>query len=57
MQIALRVRRFRCYNAVCTRRTFGERLPGLVAAHARRTRRLAAAQGAVAVALGGEAGA
>lgn len=57
VRISLRVRRFRCRNAACARRTFGERLPGLLAAHARRTRRLAAAQGAVAVALGGEAGA
>ena len=57
VQIALRVRRFRCRNAACARRTFAERLPGLIAAHARRTHRLAAAQGAVAVALGGEAGA
>lgn len=57
VQIALRVRRFRCHNAARARRTFAERLPGLIAAHARRTRRLAAVQGAVAVALGGEAGA
>ena len=57
VQIALRVRRFRCRNAACARRTFAERLPGLLAAHARRTHRLAAAQGAVAVALGGAAGA
>ncbi len=57
VQIALRVRRFRCHNADCACRTFAERLPGLIAAYARRTRRLAAAQSAVAVALGGEAGA
>ena len=57
VQIALRVRRFRCHNAACERSTFAERLPGLVAANARRTRRLAAAQSAVAVALGGEASA
>lgn len=57
VRISLRVRRFRCRNVACARRTFAERLPGLLAAHARRTRRLAAAQGAVAVALGGEAGA
>ena len=57
VQIALRVRRFRCHNAACGRRTFAERLPGLIAAYARRTRRLATAQGAVAVALGGESGA
>lgn len=57
VRIALCVRRFRCHNAACARRTFGERLPGLIAVHARRTRRLAVAQSAVAVALGGEAGA
>ena len=57
VQSVLRGRRFRCRNAACGRRTFAERLSGLVAAHARRTRRLAAAQSAVAVALGGEAGA
>lgn len=57
VRIALRVRRFRCHNPACGRRTFAERLPGLLADHARRTRRLAAAQGAVAAALGGEAGA
>ncbi len=54
VQIALRVRRFRCHNPTCEHRTFGERFPGLIAV---RTRRLAAAQGAVATALGGEAGA
>jgi transposase len=57
VQIFLRVRRFRCHNAACARRTFAERLPGLLAPYARRTHRLAAAQGAVAVALGGAAGA
>jgi hypothetical protein len=55
--IGLRVRRFYCRNAACARRTFAERLPELVAPHARRTRRLAEAQGRVGVALGGEAGA
>jgi transposase len=53
----LRVRRFLCPNVACKRRTFSEPLRGLVAPHARRTRRLAAAQGRVAVATGGEAGA
>ena len=57
VQIVLRVRRFCCHNATCSRRTFAERLPGLLAAHSRRTHRLTAAQSAVAVALGGEAGA
>ncbi len=57
VQIVLWVRRFCCHNAACARRTFAERLPSLLATHARRTHRLAAAQGAVAVALGGAAGA
>ncbi len=54
--VTLRVRRFRCRNAACARRTFAERLPDLVAPHARRTGRLAAAQARVGVALGGNAG-
>ena len=44
-------------NAACARRTFAERLPELLGPRARRTRRLAEAQGRVGVALGGEAGA
>ena len=54
--VSLQVRRFYCRNAKCARRTFAERLPKLVAPHARRTRRLAAAQARVGVALGGNAG-
>ena len=56
VRVSLRVRRFYCRNANCARRTFAERLPELVAPHARRTSRLAAAQARVGVALGGEAG-
>ena len=55
--VELRVRRFYCRDAACPRRTFAERLPELVAPHARRTRRLAEAQGRVGAALGGEASA
>jgi len=55
--VELRVRRFYCRNAACARRTFAERLPELLAPRARRTGRLAEAQGRVGVALGGEAGA
>ena len=51
------MRRFYCRDAACPRRTFAERLPELVAPHARRTRRLAEAQGRVGAALGGEASA
>ena len=54
---AIRARRFYCRNTKCARRTFAERLPELVAPHARRTTRLAEAQGQVGVALGGEAAA
>ena len=49
------VRRLYCRNPACLRQTFVERLPGLIAPHAHRTLRLAAAQGRVGVALGGEA--
>ncbi len=57
VRVGLRVRRFYCRNAKCARGTFAERLPELVAPHARRTRRLAAAQARAGAALGGEAGA
>jgi hypothetical protein len=59
VRVGLRVRRFYCRNGGCSRRTFAERLPELVAPHARRTRRLAEAQSRVGVgaALGGEGGA
>jgi transposase len=56
--IALRlsVRRFRCTNSTCPQRIFCERLPGLLAAYARSTDRLADAHRAIGFALGGEAG-
>jgi transposase len=57
VRVELRVRRSYCRNAACARRTFAERLPELLGPRARRTRRLAEAQGRVGVALGGEAGA
>ena len=56
VQVGLRARRFYCRNAKCARRTFAERLPELVAPHARRTARLAEVQSQVGAALGGEAG-
>jgi transposase len=55
--LTLWVRRFYCCNAACPRRTFAEACPDLLAPRARRTRRLATAQGQVGVACGGEAGA
>jgi transposase len=57
VHLELSVRRFYCRNTLCRRRTFAEPLPTLVAPRARRTRRLAGAQGAVGVTCGGEAGA
>lgn len=51
------VRRFYCAEPTCARRTLAERLPSLLDVHARRTRRLAAAQRAVAIEVGAEAGA
>src|SRR3954468_1768846 len=55
--VELCVRRFYCRNAACARRTFAERLPGLLGPRARRTGRLAEAQGRGGVGLGGEGGA
>jgi transposase len=57
VSIHLRVCRFYCRNTSCPRQTFAERLPNLVTPFARRTRRLAEAQGQTGAALGGEAGA
>ncbi len=57
VRVRLRVRRFYCHNAVCPRKTFAERVSQLVVPFARRTRRLAEAQGRTGAALGGEAGA
>ncbi|WP_163782469.1 ISL3 family transposase [Myxococcus vastator] len=57
VQLQLHVRRFFCRNTMCARRTFAERLPGLLAPRARRTRRLATAQRAVGMTAGAEAGA
>jgi Transposase/zinc-finger of transposase IS204/IS1001/IS1096/IS1165 len=57
VRVELRVRRFYCRNAACARRTFAERLPELLGPRARRTLRLAEAQGRVGAALGGEGGA
>jgi transposase len=56
--VALRlvVRRFRCSQTGCPQTVFCERLPGLLAAHARSTDRLAGARRAIGLALGGEAG-
>jgi zinc-finger of transposase IS204/IS1001/IS1096/IS1165 len=58
--LELQVRRFFCDQSACSRHSFTERLPGLLAPsarHARRTRRLVAWLRAVGFALGGRAGA
>jgi transposase len=57
LALRLRLRRFRCTKAGCPRAVFCERLPGLLAAHARSTDRLTDSHRAVGFALGGEAGA
>ena len=53
----LRVRKLFCRHAICPLRIFTERLPGVVAPWARRTVRLMAHLLAIALALGGAAGA
>jgi transposase len=40
VRLVLRVRRFRCQNPACQRRTFAERCPEVVNPHAQRTKRL-----------------
>jgi transposase len=50
----LSVRRFYCDNHACTRRTFAEQIPSVVARYARRSQRLRLAQTEIAFALCGE---
>lgn len=57
VSIRLRVRRFFCVNTHCPRAVFCEQLPGVTEPWARRTERLARAQCAIGLALGGAAGA
>ena len=57
VRLSLHVRRFFCLNPDCPRAIFTERLPALVAPWARRTQRLVRHHQAVALALGGAAGA
>ncbi|MFD3549884.1 ISL3 family transposase [Streptomyces sp. NPDC058655] len=54
--LQLRVRRFRCRNAKCPRRTFVEQIPGLTRRYGQRTERLHSALAAVGLALFGRAG-
>jgi transposase len=57
VKLELHARRFRCLNSLCPQRIFCERLPAIVAHHARKTLRLNAALELIGFALGGEAGA
>jgi transposase len=55
--ICLQVRRFRCLSPDCPKATFAEQVGGLTSRHARRTPAVTAVLQAVALALGGRAGA
>jgi len=55
--LVLRVRRFSCQNAVCPRRIFAARFPGLAEPDARRTDRHQTDVRQIGLALGGRAGA
>lgn len=57
VRLHLGVRRFRCMNQSCPRKTFAERMPEFLPVHAQRTARLTTTLRQVALALGGEAGA
>jgi hypothetical protein len=53
LMIELRVRRLVCQTATCPQRTFREQVPGLALRYARRTLRLTAAVGQLAITLAG----
>ncbi|MFJ7103936.1 ISL3 family transposase [Streptomyces albogriseolus] len=53
----MRVRRFRCRNTTCPRRTFVEQIPGLTRKYGQRTERLRSTLTAVGLALVGRVGA
>lgn len=55
-RLRLHVRRFFCEEPTCARAIFAERLPSLIAPHARRTERLDTWMRAVGFAVGGAAG-
>ena len=57
VSLHLRVRRFFCETPACPQQTFAERLPGVAAAHARKTERLTQALVRIGLSDGGEAGA
>ncbi|MFI5682175.1 ISL3 family transposase [Streptomyces cellulosae] len=55
--LQLRVRRFRCRNTMCPRRTFAEQISGLTRSNGQRTERLRSILAALGLALAGRAGA
>ena len=57
VQLRIELRHFRCRSGDCPRKTFVERLPTVVASHARQTARLSETIRLIGYALGGEAGA
>jgi transposase len=57
VQLRLGVRRFRCSNTTCPRKTFVERIPQIVPVHGQSTTRLTSVLGAVALEVAAEAGA
>lgn len=57
VRLHLGVRRFFCDTPTCPQQTFAERLPGVAAAHARKTCRLAQVLVRIGLSDGGEAGA
>lgn len=56
VKLLLTVKRFRCQNPNCSKATFVERWPRLIALNAQRTQRLSLALRLVAYAMGGQAG-
>jgi len=57
VRLRLGVRRFRCRNDTCPRKTFAERIPQVVPVHGQRTARLTTVLGAIAFEVAAEAGA
>jgi len=57
VRLRLGVRRFRCPNTKCTRKTFAERIPQIVPVHGQRTARLTQILKAVGLEVAAEAGA
>ena len=57
VRLQIRVRRFRCINQACARKTFAEQYPQLVGRRRQRSKRLMSNLTNIALALGGKAGA